>query len=64
VQLRPLTIGRDYGTTLEILGGLQVNERVVINPSDSLEEGQQVRVAQPQQGQNQPQGTAQKGSGS
>jgi len=64
VQLRPLTIGRDYGTTLEILGGLQVNEQVVINPSDSLEEGQQVRVAQPQQGQNQPQGTAQKGSGS
>ncbi|MBZ5615689.1 MAG: efflux RND transporter periplasmic adaptor subunit [Acidobacteriia bacterium] len=45
VHLRPITIGRDFGTTLEILGGLDVNDRVIINPSDSLEEGQQVHVA-------------------
>ena len=32
------------GSTLEILGGLTVNDQVVINPPDSLEEGQEVRV--------------------
>jgi len=45
VQLRPITIGRDYGTTLEILGGVGVEDRIVINPADSLENGQQVNVA-------------------
>jgi RND family efflux transporter MFP subunit len=45
VHLRPITIGRDYGTTLEILGGVEVGDRVVINPADSLEEGQPVNLA-------------------
>ena len=45
VQLRPITIGRDYGTTLAILGGVEVGDRVVINPVDSLEQGQRVNVA-------------------
>ncbi|MFZ0419337.1 MAG: efflux RND transporter periplasmic adaptor subunit [Candidatus Sulfotelmatobacter sp.] len=51
IQLRPINIGRDYGTTLEILGGVDPSEKIVVNPSDSLEEGQQVNVAQPQPGQ-------------
>ena len=55
VQLRPINIGRDYGATLEILGGVAPTDQVVINPADSLEDGQQVNVARPQQ---------QKGSGS
>jgi multidrug efflux system membrane fusion protein len=55
VQLRPINIGRDYGATLEVLGGVSPTDQVVINPADSLEDGQQVNVAQPQQ---------QKGSGS
>jgi RND family efflux transporter MFP subunit len=45
VHLRPISIGRDFGATLEILGGLEVSDRIIINPSDSLEEGQQVHVA-------------------
>jgi len=45
VKLRPITIGRDYGTTLEILGGVDVEDRVVINPADSLQDGQPVNVA-------------------
>jgi len=62
VQLRPINIGRDYGTTLEILGGVSPSDQIVINPSDSLEEGQQVVVAQkPDQS---PQPGPQKGSGS
>jgi multidrug efflux system membrane fusion protein len=54
VQLRPINIGRDYGATLEILGGVSPSEQVVVNPSDSLEEGQQVRVAQTSPNQPQP----------
>jgi membrane fusion protein, multidrug efflux system len=50
VHLRPITIGRDFGATLEILGGLEVNDRIIINPSDSLEEGEQVHVAKPETG--------------
>jgi len=42
----PVTIGRDYGTTLEIVAGLQPSDSVVLNPSDSLEDGQQVAIAQ------------------
>lgn len=45
VQLRPITIGRDYGSTLEVLGGVSLEDRVIINPPDSLEDGQQVNVA-------------------
>ena len=46
VHLQPVTIGRDYGTTVEILAGLKPEDSVVLNPSDSLEEGQQVSVRQ------------------
>lgn len=45
IELRPITIGRDYGATLEILAGVNTNDQVVINPPDSLEPGQQVNVA-------------------
>jgi membrane fusion protein, multidrug efflux system len=45
VQLRPITIGRDYGATLEVLGGVSVDDRIIINPADSLEDGQRVNVA-------------------
>jgi multidrug efflux system membrane fusion protein len=54
VQLRPINIGRDYGATLEILGGVAPSDQVVVNPSDSLEEGQQVKVAQTSPDQQQP----------
>src|SRR6202167_552605 len=44
VHLLPITIGRDFGATLEILGGVDPGDQIIINPSDSLEEGQQVHV--------------------
>lgn len=53
VQLRPLSIGRDYGASLEVLGGLAVGDQIIINPSDSLEDGAQVNIAQPSPGQQQ-----------
>ncbi len=50
VQLRRISIGKDYGTTLEIVGGVDVNDRVIVNPSDSIEDGDQVNVAPQSQG--------------
>jgi RND family efflux transporter MFP subunit len=43
-HLRQLTIGRDYGTSLEVLQGLEPTDWIVLNPADSLDDGQQVRV--------------------
>jgi RND family efflux transporter MFP subunit len=53
VQLRPINIGRDYGSTLEILGGVSTSDQIIINPSDSLEEGQPVNIASAAQGEGQ-----------
>jgi len=50
VHLRHINIGRDFGATLEILGGVDPADQIVINPSDSLEEGQRVHVDKPSQG--------------
>jgi RND family efflux transporter MFP subunit len=45
-HLRALTIGRDFGTTLEVLHGLQADDWIVVNPPDSINEGENVRVKQ------------------
>jgi multidrug efflux system membrane fusion protein len=45
IHLKPVVIGRDYGTAVQILGGLSPDDSIVLNPSDSLEEGQQVQVS-------------------
>jgi RND family efflux transporter MFP subunit len=52
IELRPITIGRDYGASLEILGGVTANDHIVINPADSIEEGQAVNVASPKEDSN------------
>lgn len=44
VHLKAVVIGRDYGTEVEILGGLDPSETLVLNPSDSLEDGQLVHT--------------------
>jgi RND family efflux transporter MFP subunit len=46
VRLANVTMGRDYGTTVEIVHGLSKTDNVIINPSDSLEAGLKVRLAQ------------------
>jgi RND family efflux transporter MFP subunit len=45
VTLKPVTIGRNYGETVELLEGIVAGERLVLNPSDSLSEGDVVAVA-------------------
>jgi RND family efflux transporter MFP subunit len=44
VALRSVKMGRDFGQTVEILGGVSPKDRVILNPSDSLAEGASVRV--------------------
>ena len=41
-RLRNVTVGRDFGTSLEILSGLQPNDLVILNPPDSLADGAEV----------------------
>src|ERR1700722_14481187 len=44
-----VSAGRDFGTTVEILAGLQPGQRVIANPPDSLTNGEKVRVVTPDQ---------------
>ena len=44
VELRSVQVGRDFGQTIEILGGVSSADRVIINPTDSLVSGIKVRT--------------------
>jgi len=44
VRLQALAIGRDYGTSLEVLTGLKPDDWIVLNPPDSIENGEDVHV--------------------
>jgi multidrug efflux pump subunit AcrA (membrane-fusion protein) len=43
-HLQPITVGRDWGTRIEVLTGLSAGERVVNSPPDSIIEGEKVKV--------------------
>nr|MEA2797236.1 rane fusion protein multidrug efflux system [Phenylobacterium sp.] len=47
VAMKPVTIVRDLGTTVEVAAGLTPADRVIDNPPDSLRPGDQVRIAVP-----------------
>jgi RND family efflux transporter MFP subunit len=42
-----ITPGRDSGSTMEVLNGLEQNQPVIANPPDSLTDGELVRVVNP-----------------
>ncbi|MCL5263128.1 MAG: efflux RND transporter periplasmic adaptor subunit [Acidobacteria bacterium] len=44
VQLVPIKIGRDYGAQVEVISGLSPSDQVILNPSDSLAQGERVRI--------------------
>ena len=46
-ELVPITIGRDYGSTVEVINGLKLTDQVIVNPSDSLTTGTPVRINAP-----------------
>jgi RND family efflux transporter MFP subunit len=45
VKLKPVSIGRDYGSDIEIVHGLEANDDVILSPPDSLTDNALVRVS-------------------
>src|SRR6266496_3732077 len=45
VELHDIKVGRDFGTTIEIVQGVTPSDKVILNPADSLVTGAVVRVA-------------------
>ena len=43
VDLVPVTLGRDYGTAVEVTSGIDEKDQVIVNPPDSLSSGETVR---------------------
>jgi RND family efflux transporter MFP subunit len=44
-QLVPITIGADYGSSVQVTSGLTLDDQVIVSPSDSLISGAPVRIA-------------------
>jgi multidrug efflux pump subunit AcrA (membrane-fusion protein) len=44
VELRKVTLGHDFGDTIEIMAGVRSGDAVVANPPDSLTNGMRVAV--------------------
>ncbi|WP_263368474.1 efflux RND transporter periplasmic adaptor subunit [Edaphobacter bradus] len=44
VQLTPVTIGHDYGNSVEITSGLNASDQIILDPPDSLTSGIKVHV--------------------
>jgi RND family efflux transporter MFP subunit len=60
IELRPIKLGRNLGTEVEVVQGLKLSDRLVNSPPDSLASGDKVRVAGAPAGAgaNAPQGSA------
>jgi RND family efflux transporter MFP subunit len=52
IKIKNIAQGRDFGKTIEILDGVDANDDIVVNPSDSIEDGLDVRVAPPPSADN------------
>ena len=55
-HLVPIVIGQDNGATVEVVSGLNANDRVIQDPPDSLIEGEKLYVESPNQSANQEKG--------
>ena len=49
-ELVPIKIGRDFGSTVEVVAGLHPTDQIIVSPSDSLTSGTEVQVNAPQGG--------------
>jgi len=45
IRLKRVQLGRNFGQTVEVLEGINGDERLILNPSDSVAEGDEVSVA-------------------
>jgi RND family efflux transporter MFP subunit len=48
-KLVTIVLGRDFGATVEVVSGLTDADKVIVSPPDSLVDGEQVQIAQPDQ---------------
>jgi len=48
-DLVPVTLGRDFGNTVEVVAGLSKDANVIADPPDSLVQGEPVRVVHPRE---------------
>src|SRR5580658_4633491 len=46
-ELKPITLGHDFGSEVEVVAGLNGDESIIANPPDSLVSGEEVRIAKP-----------------
>jgi multidrug efflux pump subunit AcrA (membrane-fusion protein) len=44
VRLTPVRLGTDFGTDVEVLSGLNAGDRIILNPADSLADGDIVTI--------------------
>lgn len=54
--LKPIAMGRDFGSEVEVIAGLDGDESIILDPPDSIVDGQTVRVARAQDTQASPVG--------
>jgi RND family efflux transporter MFP subunit len=47
VHYQKIELGRDYGDRVEVVGGLDGDAKLVVNPTDDIREGVEVRVLPP-----------------
>jgi RND family efflux transporter MFP subunit len=45
VELKQITLGHDFGSEVEVIAGLNGNEKIIVNPPDSVTTGETVRIA-------------------
>jgi len=45
IHFQHIELGRDYGDRIEVISGLQLGQRVVVNPGDTVREGAKVKPA-------------------
>jgi RND family efflux transporter MFP subunit len=46
VTLSPVTPGHDFGSQIEVVSGLKLDDQVIVNPPDSIVSGQEVQIVQ------------------
>ena len=45
IKLHDVQVGRDFGNSIEIVSGISKDDQLVLNPPDSMNDGQQVKIA-------------------
>jgi RND family efflux transporter MFP subunit len=47
VHYKKIQVGRDYGTRIEVISGLDENDQVMVNPTTMIHDGEKVEVTSP-----------------